>query len=47
MSIEDTPGSGSVTWTSNRQEECQPDLRLLHFNDVYHIECVLFSQLVS
>ena len=30
--------SVSVTWKSQAHDSCPPDLRLLHFNDVYHIE---------
>ncbi|MCJ1469141.1 hypothetical protein MMC07_007774 [Pseudocyphellaria aurata] len=30
--------STSITWQSNRERVSPPDLRLLHFNDVYHIE---------
>lgn len=38
MSGETIPDSESITWQSHRQGECPPDLRFLHFNDVYHIE---------
>lgn len=38
MSGEDFPDSESVTWQSHLQDERPPDLRFLHFNDVYHIE---------
>ena len=40
MSVENAPGSTSVTWESHRQEQSPPDLRFLHFNDVYHVEYV-------
>ncbi len=30
--------SESTTWKSQGQNGGPPDLRLLHFNDVYHIE---------
>ena len=40
MSVENAPGSTSVTWESHRQEQSPPDLRILHFNDVYHVEYV-------
>ena len=43
MSAEDAPESQSVTWRSNREDKCPPDLRLLHFNDVYHIEYVALA----
>lgn len=40
--------STSITWRSSRhqqkqpqqQQDCPPDLRFLHFNDVYHIEYI-------
>lgn len=32
--------SKSITWQSHHQGEDPPDLRFLHFNDVYHIEYV-------
>lgn len=36
---EDEPiKSASITWKSQRQGSGSPDLRLVHFNDVYHIE---------
>ena len=38
MSVENAPGSISVTWKSHREEQSPPDLRFLHFNDVYHVE---------
>ena len=38
MSIENASGSTSVTWESHRKEQSPPDLRFLHFNDVYHVE---------
>ncbi|KAL6722293.1 hypothetical protein ACLMJK_001400 [Lecanora helva] len=31
-------GSETVTWTGHKQDDSPPDLRFLHFNDVYHIE---------
>ena len=36
MRQENTPQSESITLASNR--EGLPDLRLLHYNDVYHVE---------
>lgn len=30
--------SRSITWQTQRQNPTPPDLRLLHYNDVYHIE---------
>ena len=38
MSTEGTQESESVTWQSQRTDQSPPDLRLLHFNDVYHVE---------
>ena len=38
MSVENAEGSTSVTWKSHREELSPPDLRFLHFNDVYHVE---------
>jgi hypothetical protein len=39
MALHDRVGTiGTVTQSSGRQ--APPDLRLLHYNDVYHIECV-------
>ena len=38
MSVENAPGSTSVTWESHCEEQSPPDLRFLHFNDVYHVE---------
>ena len=40
MSGENFSDSESVTWQSHRRGECPPDLRFLHYNDVYHIEYV-------
>ena len=37
MSGKEIPGSESVTWQGDCQNERPPDLRFLHFNDVYHI----------
>lgn len=38
MSLTNTNDSSSVTWQTKRQRPLPPDLRFLHFNDVYHIE---------
>ena len=38
MSVQDNPGLTSVTWESHRENQSPPDLRFLHFNDVYHVE---------
>ena len=38
MSVESAPESASVIWKSHREEQSPPDLRFLHFNDVYHVE---------
>lgn len=39
MSLKNTiDSSSSVTWQTKRQNPSPPDLRLLHFNDVYHLE---------
>lgn len=38
MSLKNTIDSSSVTWQTKRQKPSPPDLRFLHFNDVYHIE---------
>ena len=43
MSGEEFPDSQDFTWQSRRQNSCPPDLRLLHYNDVYHIEYVEFE----
>ena len=43
MSAEVAPDSMSVAWESGRQDQCPPDLRFLHFNDVYHIEYVALA----
>ena len=40
MSGEEFPDSQGVTFQSRRQDESPPDVRLLHYNDVYHIEYV-------
>lgn len=40
MSGQEFPDSEFVTWQSRRRDECPPDLRFLHYNDVYHIEYV-------
>ena len=34
------PDSQYVTFQSRRQDGSPPDVRLLHYNDVYHIEYV-------
>lgn len=39
-------GSESVTWDSQSNNDCPPDLRFLHFNDVYHIESVRLLLLI-
>ena len=44
MSGEEFPDSQGVTFQSRRQDESPPDVRLLHYNDVYHIECVRSEQ---
>lgn len=36
MSLDDSPSSKSITFASGRTGP--PDLRLVHYNDVYHIE---------
>lgn len=46
MSGEEYPDSTSVTWQSHYQDKCPPDLRFLHFNDVYHIEYVASKQFI-
>ncbi|KAK4690858.1 hypothetical protein P7C71_g6026, partial [Lecanoromycetidae sp. Uapishka_2] len=38
MSFESAADSESVTYQSGRGGQCPPELRILHFNDVYHIE---------
>ena len=38
MSGEEFPDSQGVTFQSRRQDGSPPDVRLLHYNDVYHIE---------
>ncbi len=38
MAGEESIKSESTTWKSQGQNGGPPDLRLLHFNDVYHIE---------
>ena len=40
MSVEINSESESVVWQSHSHDKSQPDLRFLHFNDVYHIEYV-------
>ena len=40
MSGQEFPDLEFVTWQSRRRDECPPDLRFLHYNDVYHIEYV-------
>ena len=40
MSGEIISDSESVVWQSQSQDKRPPDLRFLHFNDVYHIEYV-------
>ena len=40
MSGEEFPDSQGITFQSRRQDESPPDVRLLHYNDVYHIEYV-------
>ena len=44
MSGEEYPDSQGVTFQSRRQDGSPPDVRLLHFNDVYHIEYVRSEQ---
>ena len=44
MSGEEFPDSQAVTFQSHRQDESPPDVRLLHYNDVYHIEYVRSEQ---
>lgn len=46
MSGEYFSDSESVTWQSHHQDERPPDLRFLHFNDVYHIEYVAFENFI-
>lgn len=46
MSGEEFPDSESVTWQSHCQDRSPPDLRFLHFNDVYHIEYVASKQFI-
>ena len=43
MSGQEFPDSEFVTWQS-RRDECAPDLRFLHYNDVYHIEYVAIRE---
>ena len=38
MSGEEFPDSQYVTFQSRGQDGSPPDVRLLHYNDVYHIE---------
>lgn len=45
MSGKDFPDSESVTWRRDCRDERPPDLRFLHFNDVYHIEYDAFKQI--
>ena len=40
MPFIDDESSESVIWKSRSQADRAPDLRFLHFNDVYHIESV-------
>ena len=40
MPVGNAPGSKSVTWESHRQKQSAPDIRFLHFDDVYHVEHV-------
>ena len=44
MSGEEFPDSQGVTFQSRRQDGSPPDVRLLHYNDVYHIEYVRAEQ---
>lgn len=46
MSGEEYTDSKSVTWQSHCQDKSPPNLRFLHFNDVYHIEYVVSEELV-
>jgi 5'-nucleotidase len=32
------PADPIVTTSSGRADECPPDLRILHYNDVYHVD---------
>ena len=47
MSGEEFPDSQCVTFESHRQDESPPDVRLLHYNDVYHIEYVASEQIFN
>ena len=47
MAEEESVNSVSVIWKSQSQHSRPPDLRLLHFNDVYHIEYDLDNQNVA
>ena len=38
MSSEDYPASSSVTHSARQGADSPPDLRLLHYNDVYHLQ---------
>lgn len=38
MTGEAPQSSQSITWQTQRRNPSTPDLRILHFNDVYHIE---------
>ena len=44
MSGEEFPDSQHVTFQDRRQDGSPPDVRLLHYNDVYHIEYVRSEQ---
>ena len=41
MAEDELTKSESITWKSQREDSGSPDLRLVHFNDVYHIEYAL------
>lgn len=34
----DIPPNSSATYTSGRKDGAPPDLRILHYNDVYHVD---------